>query len=379
MRTDGGDRFVRLLTLTLTALVSSHASPHTGFVPFLSVNHRTTCAPCLGLSPVSIYRPSKPDPNSISLTNNYYPDFFGRGYSDAPTDLPYDLRLYTTQILLALSSSPLPWTGNAAFHLLGYSLGGAIAAAFAAYSPHLLRSLTLLCPGGLIRSKHLSVRGRLLYSEGLFPEWVLQGLVRERLRPQLVDAVRCGSGSSAGSAVGRLGVPSVDRPEIEVVQDINLELDLDPDVRGSSVFDNAELSSSRPGVTVADVIAWQLKSHPGFIPAYMSTIRHAPIYDQGDKDWKVLAEELRRRRPIASQLVPNPGESVPPGLSGGKILLILGESDPVIVKDEFVEDAKAVLGEDAVMVSIVAGGHEIAITGSSEVANAVLASLPFTG
>ncbi|KAE9572170.1 hypothetical protein CGMCC3_g11609 [Colletotrichum fructicola] len=65
-------------------------------------------------------------------------DFFGRGYSDAPTDLPYDSRLYTTQILLALASSPLRgWTGDDAFHLLGYSLGGAVAAAFAASSPHL--------------------------------------------------------------------------------------------------------------------------------------------------------------------------------------------------------------------------------------------------
>ena len=36
-------------------------------------------------------------------------DLFGRGYSENPGDLPHDLRLFTTQILLVLSSSPLSW------------------------------------------------------------------------------------------------------------------------------------------------------------------------------------------------------------------------------------------------------------------------------
>ncbi|OAQ96722.1 hypothetical protein LLEC1_07852, partial [Akanthomyces lecanii] len=83
-------------------------------------------------------------------------DLFGRGYSDAPADLPYDDRLYTTQMLLALSSSPLPWTGSSAFHLVGFSLGGAIAASFATYHATILRSVTLVCPGGLVRPAHIS-------------------------------------------------------------------------------------------------------------------------------------------------------------------------------------------------------------------------------
>lgn len=66
-------------------------------------------------------------------------DLWGRGYSDS-VDLPHDSRLYSTEILLALTSSPLAWTPGG-FSLIGYSLGGGIAADFAASSPELVKSL----------------------------------------------------------------------------------------------------------------------------------------------------------------------------------------------------------------------------------------------
>ncbi|GIK06560.1 hypothetical protein Aspvir_002210 [Aspergillus viridinutans] len=89
-------------------------------------------------------------------------DLFGRGYSDAPNDLVFDARLYTTQILLVLASSPLSWTGTSAFHIIGFSLGGSIAVAFAAYHATMLRSVTLVCPGGLIRTSHLKPLDKIL-------------------------------------------------------------------------------------------------------------------------------------------------------------------------------------------------------------------------
>ncbi|CAG8976646.1 hypothetical protein HYALB_00002162 [Hymenoscyphus albidus] len=39
-------------------------------------------------------------------------DLWGRGYSDASSDLKHDSRLYATQILLAISTSPTSWTGS---------------------------------------------------------------------------------------------------------------------------------------------------------------------------------------------------------------------------------------------------------------------------
>ncbi|ROT38772.1 alpha/beta-hydrolase [Sodiomyces alkalinus F11] len=261
-------------------------------------------------------------------------DFFGRGYSDAPTDLPYDARLYVTQIHLALASSPLAWSGANAFHLIGYSLGGAVAASFARYHPHAVRSLVLVTPGGLIRSHHVSRTSRLLYSEGVLPEPLLRRLVRRRLEP------RPSSPPSGGGGTGDGG-------------------------QASSEFDDAVIDPSRPGLRVADLMEWQLRRHPGFVPAYRSTLRHTPIYDQGDAEWKPLRGILAARRQKGAV-----GEgSKLPGLTGGRICFVLGETDSISVPEEIGEDAKRVLGDEAVVIEVVKGaGHEVGITRGRDVA-----------
>lgn len=275
-------------------------------------------------------------------------DFFGRGYSDAPSDLLYDSRLYTTQILLVLASSPLPWTGSAAFHLLGYSLGGAIAADFAAYYPHLLRSLTLVCPGGLVRPSHVSWKSRLLYSEGMLPSWIINGLAKRRLEP-------------------KPGKASADIPDGENMDTVDNVEDVD--------FDEVRVCTddtpSAGGARVGDVVRWQLRHNDGFVPAYMSTIRNAPIYGQHDGAWRILGEQLRRRRMSASASDDSEAEVElpPPGLPNGRICLVLAERDPIVVKEEWMADSLAVLGEGAVDIRIVQGGHEVAISKGKEVAN----------
>lgn len=260
-------------------------------------------------------------------------DLFGRGYSDAPADLPYDDRLYTSQILLALSSSPLAWTGPSAFHILGFSLGGAIAASFAAYHAHLLRSATLVCPGGLVRPARISRRSRLAYMPGgLLPEWLIQRLARARLRPSPAHHT------------------SVDVPD-------DAEVD----------FDAVLVAPGGP--TVGAVVQWQFDGNDGFVPAYVSTIRHAPVYAQHEALWPLLAEALavRRRGPAAEG-------SRPSGLSTGRVCLVVAEKDPIVVAAECVEDARAVLGVDAVDAHVVKGGHEIGISRGKQIANIAMES-----
>jgi len=52
--------------------------------------------------------------------------------------------------------------------------------------------------------------------------------------------------------------------------------------------------------------------------------------------------------------------------------LILAEKDPIVVKEEWIEDSSAVLGQDGVDVHVVGGGHEIAISKGREVADVAL-------
>lgn len=123
-----------------------------------------------------------------SLNNAYnslinLKDLWGIGYSDAPGDMDHDERLYTTQILLAVTSSPLPWIGGpyGGFSIIGYSMGGGIAAVFTSYFPKMVKSLVLLAPGGLIRPSRLEGRTKSIYSAKFIPESILRWVVKARL------------------------------------------------------------------------------------------------------------------------------------------------------------------------------------------------------
>ncbi len=271
-------------------------------------------------------------------------DFFGRGYSDTPTDIPYDIRLYTTQILLVLASSSLAWTGNDGFHVMGYSLGGGIAVPFATYFPHMVRSLVLLAGGGLIRPDHVSWQSRVLYSTGIFPERILQAMVRKRITPKV--------------ATNEEEIAS------QVVDTKTTKRHRDSDASGGNSFDNAVLSIRRPGLTVSAVMGWQLQHHQGFITAFISSIRHAPIYDERYQ-WQALGELLEKRR---RDLEVNGGKPSLPGLRGGRVLMVLGSTDPVIVKEELIHDATAVLGEDGFEAVSLDCGHEVGMTKGKEIA-----------
>ncbi|KUI71244.1 Lipase 1 [Cytospora mali] len=85
-------------------------------------------------------------------------DLWGRGYSDTPLHCRHDVRLFASQILFALTSSPLSWTGNGTnFSIIAFSLGGPISLAFAGAYPSAIRSLVLLGPAGLLLREILGV------------------------------------------------------------------------------------------------------------------------------------------------------------------------------------------------------------------------------
>jgi pimeloyl-ACP methyl ester carboxylesterase len=89
-------------------------------------------------------------------------DLWGRGYSDS-LDLPHDSRLCATEILFAITLSPLAWTPEGC-SLIGYSLGGGIVADFASSFPDIVTSLVLLAPTGMIGPYHFGWQARLMYT-----------------------------------------------------------------------------------------------------------------------------------------------------------------------------------------------------------------------
>lgn len=261
-------------------------------------------------------------------------DLWGRGYSDAPADLPYDARLYCTEILIALTSSSLSWTGSSSstnelsqgFDLVGYSLGGGIATAFASHFPSLVRTLTLLAPSGLIRRQHMSSRSTILYSTGLVPEPLLLWLVKKRL---LAGPMYAKENKEA---------PVFDAEDLGAA-----EADDDADLETTVV----PLSRTRPDIHVQQAVQWQLRNHDGFVKAFMSSIRHAPITEQQD-----LWHRLRDVRQ-------------------DKILLIAGTHDPIVFPDEIREDAESHLGEDRVEYRELDSTHDFPVTDSRDVVKAI--------
>lgn len=240
-------------------------------------------------------------------------DLFGRGYSDS-VDLPHDTRLYATQILLAITSSPIAWTPDG-FSVVGYSLGGGIAADFASSFPEMVKSVVLLAPSGLIRPVYFGWQHRIMYS-GLLTDSLLQWIVKGRL-----------GGTPAAKPVTKEGTEENPSTGDE------LKGNRDPK------FEAAILMQSRPEHTIADVVQWQLTNHEGFVRSFVSSMRHSAV--AGPRPlWKKLGERQE------------------------KILVLAGNEDGVILAPELRADFEdAVGGPQKVDFRLVeGGGHEFPLT-----------------
>ncbi|KAL4871363.1 hypothetical protein BDV12DRAFT_27669 [Aspergillus spectabilis] len=269
-------------------------------------------------------------------------DLFGRGYSDCPSDLPQDERLFASQIFLALGSSSVSWTGSGSgkFCLVGYSLGGGIAASFASFFPQLLSSLVLLAPSGLIRDSHISFRTRLLYSGGL-PMEVLRYLSGRRLR------------------AGPLSTPKAQDKKLHTKDALTEEL---PSAKGA---DTQLLSRSYPNVTVPAAVLWQVNNHSGFVHAFVSSMRYGPILSQRQREsWERLGCYLSKQKTLSAEY------QKANGLSSDKVIIMCGQTDSIIIQSELQEDAKATLGKDVTFKNFSAG-HEFPSTKYDEVAQVI--------
>ncbi|KAK7514562.1 Alpha/Beta hydrolase protein [Phyllosticta citriasiana] len=295
-------------------------------------------------------------------------DSFGRGYSDAPADLPHDSRLYSTQIFLAIQSSPLSWTGENAFSIVGYSLGGAVAADFASWFTHLVSSLILIAPGGIVRKTRVSWKNKLLYnSSSVLPTRLLNSLVSRKLYTPP------NSGSDASKMVSGSMVSAEDAAQAEAGQLFEGQQPVVPASecssriktrRGSMESDPRQLVPGRPNATAANAVNWQLRHHSGFIPSFVSSILHAPIYECNER-WQELGRRLREKKAERS-MVTTEGKR-----PRRDVLLLLGSQDPIIVKDELLQDAEKTLGIENFQATVLEAGHEVPISMPEDVVAAM--------
>lgn len=262
----------------------------------------------------------------LTILNRGAQDLFGRGYSDAPGNVDYDERLYVTQALLALASSPLAWTGERGFSVVGYSLGGGIAAELAAAYPVMVDTLVLLAPAGLIRPENFGRASRLVFASGVIPERLLAALTRWRLRRPIDRAVAKRRRPSAAAAAAETVRRAVDGRES--VFDVADE-EVADDVVSPTAFERK----------VEGVVHWTLDHHEGFVRAFMSTIRYGPLMGR-QETWRRLA----RRRP-------------------GSTAVLLGRHDQLVQRDDYAEDALPLLGgPDRVFWRVIPGAHNFPFT-----------------
>ena len=253
-------------------------------------------------------------------------DLFGRGYSDAPDPAlyPQDSRLWTTQISLVLGSSELEWSS---FAVAGYSLGGGIAADYASWFPEAVESLILIAPAGLLRNERVAWWSKRVYG-GFLPRTLVERIFKKRLLE---------------------GTPQQqpEKTSVGIVKGAKAEAPVNEKDDG--------LFAGRPPFSVGTSVAWQADAHPGFVASFISSIQNSPISAQQPR-WKIIASRLDEQRSN-----PNDSTAARQGLREGKVLLLLGDKDSVIVADEVAEDAEKAMGEANLKVEVLDGGHDLPI------------------
>jgi len=267
-------------------------------------------------------------------------DLWGRGYSDSPSDLNHDTRLYASQILLAISTSPISWTGIASggFSLAGYSMGGGIVVSFAGYFPQLVNSIVLMAPGGLYKSLPPEYRSLPVRYPWLFPPTYIKWIMRKLLNG----------------------------PSKPVSQDhsTNTSRNLDSKYEAPSTKPRGVSKLSEHPIDVPRIVNWEIDHNDGFVYSVASAIRHAPIENQHSA-WRLVRSLIEGNEASKSF------SGLPNRLYGTKVLLLIGEDDSILPKEQLCRNAQDTLGAGNLKIIEFHGGHGFPITQGVEAAEAM--------
>ena len=236
------------------------------------------------------------------------------------------------QILFATASSDLPWTGSEKFSIIGFSLGGSITMSFAAHFPYLVESIVLLAPGGILRQLPDGYRSLIFKHPVLIP----RSYLRKRVAGLL--GVRQSSSSAHLDSLVRYGQGETHpKPNQQSSMSVKKALDID------------------------EIVQWQFDHHHGFVHSFCNTVKHGPYMEQG-ADWQKICNVLKGD---TSQTTKAEQSS---RLFNNRILMVFGDDDNVISKDEIVADLTKMMGGPQHLVCRnVPGGHGFPVPSSVEV------------
>jgi hypothetical protein len=191
-----------------------------------------------------------------------------------------------------------------------------------------------IAPSGLVREQHVAWQSKVLYhTQGILPEWLTRQLVFRRLD------------------IGGTGC---------LEEEVELLGESPSQVRENSAIMQGFVSDEtvKRLATIDKACQWQLQNHPGFLDAFISSIRYAPITGQRETYVRI---GLRQRSPSPEL-----------SLCGGKVTLILGAEDPIVIANEQIPDHRDALGTDALRVIVLDDiGHEVPVRDPKTVADKI--------
>jgi hypothetical protein len=245
----------------------------------------------------------------------------------------------------------------------------------------MVRSLVLIAPSGILRETHIAWQSKILYrSEGILPERFVNWLVKRRLMagPMVSNRPVHWNQKDERREIGTH--PPISKSglsaETAAVADITGYTSAKPEdaaadgkggirIASETHDQNSPLFADRPNVTVPSSVQWQLRQHLGFVPAFISGIRHAPITNCHSTYAAIGARCARQKAN------PEDNEAQAQGLEKGKVLVVLGKDDQIIIQKEIEPDAEACFGKDNVRFVGIDAAHELPITRAKEIVDAI--------
>merc|ERR1712070_203620 len=245
-----------------------------------------------------------------------------------------------------------------------------IGASFASYFPELVEGLILIAPSGLLRPKHISAKSKVLYGN-LLPQSLMHYYVGNRLRggpPSIWRQNSRGAGSNSGNPEATT-TGAIQAAESEVPSNNP------PSHPAQAPNSSASIFPDRPGISPASAVGWQVDAHPGFVPAFISSIQHAPITEQHER-WRLVGHRQEAARTSSNNKADalqssGAAAAAEVALKERKVLILLGKEDTVIIADEVEEDASNAMGRENVEVVRLEGGHDVPIVAAKECGEAI--------